>query len=490
MGKEQLVALIMVHGRRLPDPTPRQAEFARSLAVSDYAGPLAATHQRALSAKKSHSTVPLNSAPTAALCNGDQLAESPRSKRSRKSYWAAVEHRAEPPAVSATAQLYLWMEFSLKPTRRYGQFATRWPSSDFDFKRTHSIICNPREGLMPLDLSDTLVVGVSATSLFDMTEADSVFRAKFAEDKQTAVAEYRAYMLEREKEPLEDGTAMPLVKSLLALNRYKKEYDTKPLVEVVVMSRNSPETGIRVFNNIRTRGLAISRHAFTGGESVVDYLDAFDVDLFLTTNVKDAQKVIDGQGCAAAIVKRPPEDKPPLPDDQVRIAFDGDAVLFDDSSELVYKFEGLPRFHSVEDSKQDEPMSDGPYAILLRKLSRLQHRLPFGVEFSPVRIAIVTARNAPAEMRVIKTLRHWGVYVNEIFFLGGVEKTKVVKAFRAHIFFDDQDLHLDPAAKHVPSGKVPYKSDSPLNDAPSGSKDRTNMDRDDPEGSSRSILVP
>ena len=110
-------------------------------------------------------------------------------------------------------------------------------------------------------------------------------------------------------------------------------------------------------------------------------------------------------------------------------------------------------------------MLDGPYAQLLRKLSRLQQRLPFGVEFSPVRISIVTARNSPAEMRVIKTLRQWGVYVNEIFFLGGVEKTKVVKAFKAHIFFDDQDLHLDPAANFIPSGRVPYRSDSPLGDA-------------------------
>ena len=318
---------------------------------------------------------------------------------------------------------------------------------------------------MALDLSDTLVVGISATALFDLTEADTVFRAKYAKDKQTAVVEYRAYMLQHENELLADGTGMPLVRSLLGLNRYQSDGDKRPLVEVVVMSRNSPETGVRVFNNIRQRELPISRHAFTGGESVVDYLDAFDVDLFLTTNVSDAQKVIDGKVCAAAIVKKPPEDRPPLPEDQVRIAFDGDAVLFDDSSELVYKFEGLKSFHNKEDKSQNEPMSDGPYAQLLRKLSRLQQRLPFGVEFSPVRISIVTARNSPAEMRVIKTLRHWGVYVNEIFFLGGVEKTKVVKAFKAHIFFDDQDLHLDPAAKYIPSGKVPYRSDSPLNEA-------------------------
>ena len=163
-------------------------------------------------------------------------------------------------------------------------------------------------------------------------------------------------------------------------------------------------------------------------------------------------------------MKAPPSDLASIPEGQVRIAFDGDAVLFDDSSEIVYKAEGLQSFHLNEDVKQNVPIPEGPYAVFLEKLSRLQKRLPFGVEFSPVHIAIVTARNAPAEMRVIKTLRHWGIYVNEIFFLGGVEKVKVLKAFRPHIFFDDQDLHLDAAAKHVPSGKVPYKSGSPLNE--------------------------
>lgn len=314
---------------------------------------------------------------------------------------------------------------------------------------------------MPLDLSQTLVVGISATALFDLTEADKVFRAKFAEDKETAVQEYRAYMLAHEHENLADGTGMPLVKALLQLNNHRKAGEA-PLVEVVVMSRNSPETGVQVFKNIRLRKLEISRHAFTGGESVVPYLEAYDVDLFLTTNIRDAQRVIDGGQCAAAILKDPPGDMAAIPEGQVRIAFDGDAVLFDESSEIVYKAEGLPGFHKQEDELQDTPMPNGPYAILLEKLSRLQKRLPFGVEFSPVHMAIVTARNAPAEMRVIKTLRHWGVYVNEIFFLGGLEKAKVLKAFRPHIFFDDQDLHLDTAAKHVPSGKVPYKSGSPL----------------------------
>lgn len=314
---------------------------------------------------------------------------------------------------------------------------------------------------MSLDLSDTLVVGISATALFDLTAADALFRAKYQEDREGSVRAYRAYMLESENSDLADGTGMPLVKALLDLNRYQPD-DEPSLIEVVVMSRNSPETGVCVLHNIRKRKLNITRHAFTGGESVVDYLDAFDVDLFLTTSVEDAQRVIDGGNCAVAIVKAPPGSPSTIQEGQVRIAFDGDAVLFDDSSELVYRSEGLKNFQESEDRNQDIPLSDGPYSTLLRKLSRLQDRLPFSVDFSPIRIAIVTARSAPAEMRVIKTLRHWGVYVDEAFFLGGVEKANVLKAFRPHIFFDDQDLHLEKAAHFVPSGKVPYKSSSPL----------------------------
>lgn len=315
---------------------------------------------------------------------------------------------------------------------------------------------------MDLTLSKTLVVGISATALFDLTEADQVFRQKYSSDKETAIAQYRSYMLERENEPLKDGTGMPLVKALLQLNQYQQQNDP-PLIEVVVMSRNSPETGVRVLQNIRDQQLKISRHAFTGGESVVDYLQAFNVDLFLTTTVNDAQKVIDAKTCAAAVLKPPPKSHHRISEGQVRIAFDGDAVIFDETSELVYKAEGLDTFNLNEDQHQDEPMQEGPYAALLKKLSKLQERLPFSVEFSPVRIAIVTARNTPAEMRVIKTLRHWGVYVDEIFFLGGLDKTNILQAFNPHIFFDDQELHIKNASRYVPSGKVPYPSSSPLN---------------------------
>jgi 5'-nucleotidase len=181
---------------------------------------------------------------------------------------------------------------------------------------------------MPYDLSRTLVVGVSATALFDLSEADAVFRTKVQNAPDEAIDAYRKYMLGREDEPLAPGTSYSLVKALLDLNKYKAQDQDPPLVEVVVLSRNSPETGVRVLKTIRRDGLAISRSVFTGGEPVVDYLDAFDVDLFLTTSAEDAQKVIDSAVCPAALVYPPPSDAVQLPENQVRIAFDGDAVLF------------------------------------------------------------------------------------------------------------------------------------------------------------------
>jgi len=315
---------------------------------------------------------------------------------------------------------------------------------------------------MPLDLKDTLVIGISATALFDLTEADKLFKEEYKKNPDDAIEKYRKYMLKNEDKPLEEGIGFPLVKALLGLNKYQKENEA-PLVEVVVMSRNSPETGIRVLNSIRNIGLNITRSAFTAGESSADYLEAFDVDLFLTTNEEDAQKVIDNRVCAAAVLSIPPEYKCEIPEDQVRIAFDGDAVLFDETSELVYKQDGIKAFHENENNSQDIPMNEGPFAGFLKKLAKLQERLPMRVEFSPIRIAIVTARNSPADLRVIKTLRHWGVYVDEAFFLGGVEKSKILKSFKAHIFFDDQDVHLKTSSLVVPSGKVLYPSYSPLN---------------------------
>ncbi len=315
---------------------------------------------------------------------------------------------------------------------------------------------------MAFNLENTLVVGISATALFDLSEADKLFKDEYIKHPESAIDIYRKYMFESENIPLEEGIGFPFIKALLNLNRYQKK-DEAPLVEVVVMSRNSPDTGVRVLNTIRELNLNITRSAFTAGESSADYLEAFDVDLFLTTNEDDAQKVIDNGVCASAVLSTPPEYKCDIPDEQVRIAFDGDAVLFDESSELVYKEDGMQAFHDNEEKSQNIPMSEGPFAAFLKKLAKLQERLPMKMEFSPVRIAIVTARNAPSDLRVIKTLRHWGVYVDEAFFLGGIEKSKILQSFKAHIFFDDQDVHLKQSSLVVPSGKVLYPSHSKLN---------------------------
>ena len=314
---------------------------------------------------------------------------------------------------------------------------------------------------MAFNLKNTLVIGISATALFDLSDADRLYKKEYANHPDNAIEIYREYMLKNEEVALGEGVGFPLIKALLNLNRYQKKNET-PLVEVVVMSRNSPDTGIRVLNTIRELELNITRSAFTAGESNANFLEAFSVDLFLTTDETDAQTVIDNRVCASAVLSVPPEYKCDIPDGQVRIAFDGDAVLFDETSEIVYKEEGIKAFHENEKKSQDIPMNEGPFATFLKKLAKLQERLPMKMEFSPVRIALVTARNAPSDIRVIKTLRHWGVYVDEAFFLGGIEKSKILQAFKAHIFFDDQDAHLETSSLVVPCGKVLYPSSSAL----------------------------
>jgi 5'-nucleotidase len=235
-------------------------------------------------------------------------------------------------------------------------------------------------------------------------------------------------------------------------------------VEVVIVSKSSPDTGIQVLNAIRDNGLNISRSAFVSGSPVAPYIKDFNVDLFLTTNREDAQQVADANICACAILDATPVNTYELDTDQLRIAFDGDAVLFDDSGELLYKQQGLQAFHDREAEMIDLPIEKGPYAELLIKLSKLQQRLHAKVHHCPIKIALVTARNAPADLRAIKTLRAWGVDVDMAFFLGGLEKTSVLKTFAPHIFFDDSIKHIDAARRFMPTALVPYRSTSLLHD--------------------------
>ena len=295
------------------------------------------------------------------------------------------------------------------------------------------------EVLMAYDLTGKLVVAISSRALFDLELENSIF-------ENEGIDAYKRYQIEHEDEILSKGTAFDLVKGLLAIN----EKVGQPLVEVMILSRNTPETGLRVFNSIDAYGLDITRAAFTGGVELSRYLSSFQVSLFLSKNANDVQKAIN-QGFAAAIIDNKPEGFSP-DDNEIRIAFDADAVIFSDESERIYQEEGLEAFEAHEREFVNERMEEGPFGKFIKVLSDIKR-----VDPSLIRIAIVTARNNPAHKRVIYTLRDWHVTVDEAYFLGGVEKREVLRAFNPHIFFDDHDKHIGPASEFIPSGKVPWK---------------------------------
>lgn len=297
---------------------------------------------------------------------------------------------------------------------------------------------------MPLNLDDKLVIGVSSRSLFDLEFENKIF-------EKDGLEAYSKYQLEHEKEVLKPGTAFPLIKALQNLNT-----DDKYLTEIIVMSKNSSDTSLRIFNSIEHYELKISRAALVGGASISPYLPAFKTDLFLSANEADVQEAINANIASGIICDH--SSLPINPEEnisQIRIAFDGDAVIFSDESERIYQEKGLQAFAEHEHENAQKPLPEGPFAKLLKTISLIQNHFP--EETMPIRTALVTARNAPAHERVIRTLRAWNVRIDEVFFLGGIEKSQVLKAFGANIFFDDQTVHTDPASKFVPSARVPYK---------------------------------
>lgn len=294
---------------------------------------------------------------------------------------------------------------------------------------------------MAEDLSDCLVVGISSRALFDLRREDALFVS-------AGLDAYRAEQLRREEDILPPGTGFPLAQAVLALNTP----GAPRRAEVVVMSRNSTETSLRIFNSIRHYELDITRAALSGGAPLAPYLKAFHVDLFLSGYEDDVQCALQG-GVAAALLYDRPED-PLAPAGEIRIAFDGDAILFSDEAERIFQADGLEAFARHEAERAREPLPAGPFARLLHKLSALQQAARReGV--TSIRTALVTARGGPAHERVIRTLLAWGVEVDEAFFLGGVPKTEILAAFRPHIFFDDQAAHCERAAARVPTGRVP-----------------------------------
>lgn len=305
-----------------------------------------------------------------------------------------------------------------------------------------------------------MVIGVSSRALFDLSRENEIFETQGLEA-------YCSYQVEHEQDILKPGPGFALIRALLQLNERSGGGN---LVEVIVMSRNSPDTSLRVFNSIEYYGLPITRAVLASGASLAPYLAAFHTDLFLSAYEDDVQCAIDS-GIAAGIIctghsygaarcggagaRVIPIKEGVLPGEgQIRIAFDGDAVLFSGDSEMIFKQKGLDAFEENERKHAREPLAEGPFANFLRKLSDLQRML--GTDNCPIRTALVTSRSAPAHERVIRTMRAWNVRVDEAFFLGGIEKKDVLKAFGAQIFFDDQSVHTASASLAVPAARVPY----------------------------------
>jgi len=298
---------------------------------------------------------------------------------------------------------------------------------------------------MPYDLANPLVIGISSRALFNLEQENSIF-------EEQGLAAYEEYQVTHENDILQKGSAFQLVKAFLGLNKLQDQR----LVEVIVMSRNSPNTSLRIFNSIADYDLDITRAALTGGAPIAPYLHAFKTDLFLSANQQDVQEAINSNIASAVILTNSPHANGNKKVKQIRIAFDGDAVLFSSDSERIYQRQGLDAFAEHERTKADIPMKEGPFTNFLKTIAHIQSQFP-DKETAPIRTALVTARNAPAHERAIKTLRQWDVRIDEAFFLGGVSKKDVLSAFGAHIFFDDQYKHAQPASEVVPSAVVPYR---------------------------------
>ena len=299
---------------------------------------------------------------------------------------------------------------------------------------------------MAYNLNNKLVIAISSRALFDLEEENQIF-------EKDGLDAYYKYQLENEDKSLKKGTGYRLVENILKINSFFSSDERQ--VEVIILSKNNAATSLRITNAINDLKLDIIRSAWTSGTNISNYLKAFKVDLFLSADDNDVLNAIEN-GVAAAKILHSNENIHNISNEQVRIAFDGDAVLFSEESELVYKNHGLEAFIEHEKENRNNPLEMGPFAKLLLTIAKIQAKFP--TDKSPIRTALVTARSAPTHERVIKTFNVWGVRVDEAFFLGGTDKYEILEAFGADIFFDDQDVHLNLSLNVVPSAKVLNKN--------------------------------
>jgi 5'-nucleotidase len=288
-----------------------------------------------------------------------------------------------------------------------------------------------------------LVVAITTRALFHLEDSHALF-------EREGIAAFADHQRRHEDDVLAPGIAFPLVRKLLALNAGAAA--GAPRVEVILLSRNSADTGLRVFNSIQHHGLDIRRATFTSGAPVWPYIKPFGAQLFLSANPESVRAALEA-GVAAATILPAQAGEPRHP--QLRIAFDGDAVIFGDESERVSREQGVEAFGAHERARAREPLSGGPFRGFLSALHDLQAAYPPGDD-APIRTALVTARSAPAHERVIRTLREWEVRLDEALFLGGREKGPFLEAFGADIFFDDSPHNIDSARRHVAAGHVPH----------------------------------
>jgi 5'-nucleotidase len=296
-------------------------------------------------------------------------------------------------------------------------------------------------GSSPLD--GKLVVAISSRALFDFEQENQVF-------EQSDDRAYMALQLQRLEQPARPGVAFSLVKKLLAFNQGPPGGSGSQPVEVVILSRNDPVSGMRVFRSAQHYGLPIQRGSFTRGQPPWRYLKPLHANLFLSTHLSDVRAALDAGVPAAQVYPHSAHASEAHPN-EVRIAFDGDAVLFSDEAERVYQAQGLDAFQRHESAKAQQPLLAGPFKPLLSALQRLQIE---GTPAMRIRTALVTARSAPAHERAIRTLMDWNIEVDEAMFLGGLPKGEFLREFEPDFFFDDQTGHIESAARHVPSGHV------------------------------------
>lgn len=303
---------------------------------------------------------------------------------------------------------------------------------------------------MTYPIEKKLVIAVASSALFDLTDSDKIYR-------EQGVEQYAQYQETNEDVLLKKGVAFPFIRRFLHINEV---YAGQGPVEVVLLSRNSPETGMRVHRSIKEYGLDITRSVFLSGKSPFDYMPAFNAALFLSANEVDVRSAIEAGHPAGMVLPSTIEDTDD--DIELRVAFDFDGVIADDEAESVYHETGeVDAFNNHEIQKADIPHNPGPLGELFCKLSALQQLDRAREREEPgyqgiIKTAIVTARGSNTQERLVTTLKEWGVSVDEIFFLAGMEKKRILEIFKPNIYFDDQIRHLEPVSGFVPSVHIPF----------------------------------